>query len=197
MWPGNLLIFPREGGPYDFIVKLCDFGLTVTTTADENKAGSFIEGIRTFSKFDLRINVATVIGILPNLGTPERSSSESESYPADKSTDLWAAACVLMDACAWACNGREGQRAFRKLRMDELKQLGGRSFERGYMDCFHGGGKPLECVANAAQLDCMADPLGLSVIETVWEAILLSEPHQRMPAGQLYKVLEQRLSPLR
>ncbi|KAK8019108.1 hypothetical protein PG990_004246 [Apiospora arundinis] len=79
-------------------------------------------------------------------GPPELHLSHRISFTVGTYVDIWALACILLEAAVWVSFGEVARQSFREDRIRETRELSDEHQAIGNGDAFHDGEKTLKCV---------------------------------------------------
>lgn len=175
--PDNILLAREPGGsPYQFLVKIADFGyshLRSVNRGEEDGLGLDQHGNPTYSAPE-----ATHHQRYLQKG-PNRMSGAA---------DIWAMGCILSEVATWLVLGAPGLATYLEKRRTQIRAF--KTFDgSGYSDCFHDGSKALS-VVNEMHKDIISrkrsvDSITTEILGIVEQSMLARNPDERSKASVL------------
>lgn len=114
--------------------------------------------------------------------------SNEVAYNIGFSADIWAAACIVLEAAVWVVSGRQGLLDFAADRLAEIGPQDSSLRRAGRSDCFHKGSQPLVCVCNVPEYDL--DSLSKHMTKVALDVLKEPSPQNRPSAGVFFSHLE-------
>ncbi|KAK8124371.1 uncharacterized protein PG998_000130 [Apiospora kogelbergensis] len=133
--PSNVLVFPNQPrSPHSVELKIGDLGASTVKYGSQHQRNS-----------------APDTGSGKTYGPPELHLGGRMNMKVGLHVDIWAIACILLEAAVWVSFGEAERLAFRDRRINETSKLSDEHWNIGCSDTFHDGSEPLKCVQDVLE----------------------------------------------
>lgn len=192
--PENILLSRgRSQSPYDFVVKIADFGLFShvrdSNAPSSDAMGADKHGNQLYSEIGNHFPYVRDL-TEAKLGSPECSypilSRQGGPNMINTRADIFSLGAVLSDTCAWIHGGREAQNRYLAQRKEYHARLEG-FHGSGFEGCFHDGHKRLSVVDemhDQIREQCR-DPITPRILDIIEQHMLLDDVNHRLNAREI------------